>query len=35
MNWKKLLADVLKYALAAICGALGITVTGCALVPVF
>lgn len=33
-RWIKVLKDIGKYAVGAILGAVGLTVTGCALVPV-
>lgn len=35
IKWKKVLFDVLKYALAAILGALGVSSTGCTCIPQF
>ena len=34
-NWKKVLIDILKYAVGAIIGAVGVTASGCACVPQF
>lgn len=33
-TWKKVVFDILKYAFGAVLGAVGVTASGCALVPV-
>lgn len=35
VNWKKITVEILKYALGVILGAIGVTASGCASVPVF
>ncbi len=33
-KWKSVLISILKFAIGAVCGAMGISLTGCASVPV-
>lgn len=34
-NWKKIIFDILKYALGAVLGGVGVAASGCASIPVF
>ena len=34
-KWKKVIFDIVKYALGAVLGAAGFSLTGCASIPVF
>lgn len=33
-KWKSVLISILKFAIGAVCGAMGITLTGCSSIPV-
>lgn len=35
VNWKKIIFEILKYALGAVLGGVGVAASGCASVPVF
>lgn len=34
VNWRKIVVDIVKYAIGAILGGLGVGLSGCSIVPV-
>lgn len=34
-KWRKVLLKILKYSISAILGAAGVSLTGCAFIPIF